>query len=47
MVQLEDSQNPLCPKGYSEAGSDRRREQVTPLILVETMRSFNERKIKD
>jgi hypothetical protein len=39
-------QGPFYPKEEVEVESDGRREQVTPMTLEETMRSFNERMIK-
>jgi hypothetical protein len=44
---MEDAEDPFYSKGDVEAELDGRREQVTPQTLTETMRSFNQRLIKD
>jgi hypothetical protein len=46
MVWVEDTQDPFYPEEDAKAESYGRREQVTPLTLAKTMRSFNERLIK-
>ena len=40
MVWVEDAQNPFYLEEDAKVEYDGRREQVTPLILEETMRSF-------
>lgn len=47
MVWLEDVHDPFYQEEDAKVKSYGRREQVTPLTLEKTMRSFNEGLIKD
>jgi hypothetical protein len=47
MVWVDDIQDPFYLEEDVEVELNKRREHVTPMTLEETMRSFNEKLIKD
>ena len=46
MSRMEDAHDPFLQEASIVVESNGRREQVTPLTFVETMRSINERILK-